>query len=1006
MRTLAIALIALLLVTPATTGHKFNHEARHEDCLVYGAPQSHFVGDGHAHTHDLAAGAALHDHDPCKQVRMDYPEWEDKAPLSEVLPPAVELELLDLLFSDGDATNTEVFVGGEAYQFPVPEGSFRVQDNLVVTSDLQAAGMGFPGSGTYADPYIVEGYLVKGNMVFKDTSKCFVIRNNVVVSRVALAPLVPDPGSIIPLPPLIPEWEQILADALALKDQTLQRLADQDAVKAAWDAQKAAKDAAKSEMDAQRAAWEADWDAFEDDYLATVGETEGLSEEFADWSAVYMSTPEPARAYAQYIASGEVTDREALLPAFEAYQQDLDDDLTGEDVEGWIVGNPPPEDAPPGWWDDEPAWDFERQQHNTFRQHILALVAHYWGELMADAPDQAAYEAFLAEQAQFMAQYQAFVADYQAFLADDLAERADIDRVLGEADADVAEAEAFLAKAAVWTYEYVGQLGRKLYNTARELLEWVLKLLFGILDPDDPNNAAANTGQLILDWNGQCVHAYNNVAADLRVNQNNDRTGFATGGIVEDNRFFTIGQIRHYDGIFRENEVGNRAFLHSLVKPGVTPAPGSVRSVNNDGANQGWYFGNVFYGQIDLDYHGHHHSAGFFAPTSHYHGSTRDVAYMQSGGTCTASYSQVDMAKANGPWVDHPTDNDVEVRGETVLAQGDPALPCLPHFDHAKRWSSVFFNDNVIIDPNGVGLRFEDRDHRADDEQANSENMRELKRPHFHQKWVQMERNAIVGKVFVDVLNAAGTNLWTDDWSAVQSPAGAGRTVEALSHPGAEIVNSHPYRNDAWLDIQGNTFLVTQPTAVLVSDADDLTRFQLKGNRAFALGANAAPGLSPAAFLDWLRASTARTPNAVHSDIVAWGGTDRGLQSFAQLSDLRDGFRVEHCGNVARGLDRGLVATDRIYDDGASIVASCGTSDWGAANPAVLLTYTPAPAPRQRCTEEMRQLVADTDDFYASELAFDTVDGLVAAQTCQSVPIPSAAPRTALPAAPAGGLPA
>src|ERR1044072_632940 len=209
MRALAIAFALLLALSPIAAAHKFNHEDRHEVCQIYTGPHGHFVGDGHAHTHDLAAGAALSDHDPCKQVRMKYPDWEDKAPISEVKPPAQELQPVDLLFADGDPSNTEVYIGGEAYQFPVPEGTFRVQSNLSVTSDLHAAGMGFPGHGTHDDPYIVEGYLIKGNMVFKDTSKCFVIRDNVVTNRVALAPLVKDPQQIVHLPDLIPHWQEV-----------------------------------------------------------------------------------------------------------------------------------------------------------------------------------------------------------------------------------------------------------------------------------------------------------------------------------------------------------------------------------------------------------------------------------------------------------------------------------------------------------------------------------------------------------------------------------------------------------------------------------------------------------------------------------------------------------------------------------------------------------------------------------------------------------------------------
>jgi hypothetical protein len=990
MRATTLIIALILMLSPVAVAHKFNHEDRHEICDIFDGPHGHFVGDGHAHTHDLAAGAALHDHDPCKQVRMKYPDWQDKAPISEIAPPTKELLPKDLLFSDGDPTNTELWIGGEAYQFPIPEGSFKVQTNFAILSDLQAAGMGLPGSGTHADPYIVEGYLIKGNMVFKDTSKCFVVRNNVIVNRVIPAPLLPDPGKIIELPPLIPIWELKNATAHQIRQEWQELKAEKDALKAQIDAEKAQWDAEKAEWEAQMAAWQAEWQQFAEDYIETVLATEQIAADFESWAEQYSPNLEqPERVHEPYIdyVNSRFTDRDAAIAAFEDYMQSVQD---------WVAANPPPENPPANWPGSASGWQVERANYQSYQESIASEIERYWSELMASMPDEAAYDAFVIAyndfmdlHAEFMEQYNAFMADYNAFMVQ-------FNAKMAETKKDIDDAKAFFAKVAKWTYEYVGQLGTYLYNTLDELVKFVLKVLQNILDPNDPNLVAQNTGQLILDWNGQCVHAYNNVINDLRVNQNNDRTGYATGGILEDNRIYTIGQIRHYDGIFRENEVGNRAHLKSLLNPSIVPAVNSVRSVNNDGANQGWYVDNVFYGQIDLDFHGHHHSAGFFAPTSHYHGSLDKVVrmYDAAGVACTTRESQVDQSKFNGPEKDYPQDDSIEVFGETVLDRTADPDECLEHFDHSKRWTSVLFSENTVIDPNGVGLRFEDRDHRADDEQANSENVRSLKRPHYHQKWVQLEDNTIVGKIFVDVLNAAGTNLWTDNWAAVQTPTGVGRTQEALSHPGAEIVNSHPYRNDAWLDINGNSIFQTQATGVLVADADDMTLFQLKDNRGYGLPSNFASGKTSAQFLQWLQEARDRTPAAVYADIKAWGGSDRGVQTFASLSNLRDAFTVQHCGNVARGLDRGLVATDRIYDDGKSIIAACGTSDWGTADPAVSITYTPMASPPPRCTEEMRQLTAETDDFYASELVFDTVDPLTVSQaaTCESLPVPSEPP--------------
>jgi hypothetical protein len=1015
MTRAALAITALFLLVPLAGAHVYNHEDKHEVCQVYGAPQGHAIGDGHAHTHDPVVGAGMHDHDPCKQTRMNYPGYENNAPLHTIKGPMQELPPGEMMFSDGDPSNSEMFVGGEAYQFPVPEGAWKRQTSLVVTSDLQAAGMGFPGDGSYTNPYIVENYIISGNMLFKNTEKCYVFRNNIIVNRVIEKQIIPDPLGILELANLTPHWEAVKKAAEKLRSETLNTSATWeslrstwDANKVTWDSNKAAKDAELADYQRRQAEWDQAFADFEDEYVAVVQEMEWLAADFESWASQYGVPAQPTKGHASYIdlATQTVHDMAALQPAFEAYQEDLDNDRSNEDVEGWMVGNPPPMSPPPGYWGDASDWAVERDNYNAYVTDVQYRIDQYWSSLMASEPDAAAYATFVSKYAafqivydDFVVDYNQFIADYNAFYVDYNAFQIEKSAVMASTATDIADADAHFAKAAAWTYEYEGSLGTKTFNKLDELLAWALQKIFGIVDslpldpfPIDPNVVTQNTGQLILDWNGQCIHAYNNVAFDLRVNQNNDRTGYATGGIIEDNRFYTIGQIRHYDGIFRENEVGNRAHLYNIVAPSIVPAANSVRAINNDGANQGWYYGNIVYGGIDLDFHGHHHSAGFFAPSSHYHGSTKHVAYMQTtGGTCTSTYASPDASRANGPWVEYRTDNDVHVLGSVVLAQPDNEN-CLPHMDHAKRWTSVFFNDNLVIDPNGLGLRFEDRDHRADDEQANSENMKELKRPHFHQKWVQLERNTVVGKMYIDVLNAAGTDLWSDNWAKVGSSSGAGRTAEALQHPGAEIVNSHPYRNDAWLDIQDNHIFLTQSTGILVADAKDMTLFQLKNNRGYGLTKNFATPPTPQELLVWLQAASGRAANDVHSDIGSWGGVDRGVQTMASLSNVRDGFRVEHCGNVARGLDHGITATDRIFDDGRSIVASCATpNDWGGGG-GVALAYTPAPAVAPRCTEAIRDDTAKTDDFYASELLFDVIDPVGPAAVCTALDVPPGLP--------------
>jgi hypothetical protein len=1105
----AVAFAGILLGAslPTTNAHPHNFENRGELCGVApGAysPHGHSDTDGHAHWHHVAPAAAAHDHwdpatqtaktypaghdhpwwhtaaatsahdhfnadpavfafqthavghghasplhDPCLQTRMDYPYYLDAAeiPLDEVEPPLVALDPLATLYPAPGAGRSRVYAGGEAYEFPVKLSDWKVVQNFVVSSDLQAAGMGFPGDGSRQNPYIVQGYIVKGNMVFKDTSKCFVVKNNVVVNRVIPGrPIVDLPD--IPLEEVFNfTWEKlnttlgqvdntvngtlqavrqvlngnplVSLDALASGYQKASLQAQEmrngaNAQKATEDTAQAARDTAKAAMEQERADWDAqdaDWEArlaawqatldqYARDYFIVLQETERLADDFETYANQYTTPVQPTRGHSTYVdyANSIVSDLSSIDGAFVPYQQE-DTQPSTDNVEGWIAGNPPPQNPPPGWPGTAQDWQYEVQAYSGFQDGITALIAGYW-DLRDTAPSLAAYNQFLADKAAFEANYTAFLGELDAFMdqyAEDLAAYQRFLQwhawVVSFTQSVFTEVNAFLAQAAQFDFQYKGVRGSKLFNTLEELFRWVIKLLLNILDGLDINEPARNTGQLTFDWNGQCVHAYNNVAYDLRVNQNNDRTGFATGGILEQNRFYTIGQIRHYDGIFRNNEVGNRAFLHQLVKPGVVPLASSARAINNDGANQGWYYGNTIYGNVDLDFHGHHHSPGFFAPQSHYHGSTRSIAYMQTAtGTCTGTQASVNSQRATGPHKDYPSDNDVHAFHNVVVAQADPA-GCLPHFDHGKRWTSVFFNDNLVIDPNGVGLRFEDQAHRADDEQANSENMRELKKPHYHQKWVQMERNTIVGKMFVDILNAQGTLLWNDNWAAVAKSSGPARTQEALGHPGAEIVTSHPYRNDAWLDIQDNTILVTQSQGVLVSDAEDLTLMQLKDNRGFAFpkAYTLTPALdTPAEFLDWLEGLQGATTADIASAIDGIGGQDRGVQSLATLANLRDRFRVEHCGNTVDGLDFAITAKDRIYNDSYSIIQACSEGTAGPNDIAYTL-YVPPPT---RCTEEYRDFASGTDDFYVSEYAFDVTDTAAPAAVCPYLtpPVPPPGP--------------
>ncbi|MGB1586454.1 MAG: hypothetical protein ACPHID_05355 [Thermoplasmatota archaeon] len=232
-------------------------------------------------------------------------------------------------------------------------------------------------------------------------------------------------------------------------------------------------------------------------------------------------------------------------------------------------------------------------------------------------------------------------------------------------------------------------------------------------------------GQLSLNWNGICAWVHHSYIHDLRVNENIARDGYATGGIIEHNKIGFIGQLRHYDGEFRHNEVGPRPAT-APFDPILETTPLLAQNLlvaNIDGFNQGLIHHNTFHGSVDLDFHGHHHGTGFFAPHSHYHGDN----------------------KSRG--MDH---------------------------DHTKRWTSVQFTDNIIIDHEGYGLRYDDRNHRGDDRVANSEQEETLDLDHVHRTQIDILRNTIKGSgIWVDIFNA-------DD-------------------------QKHKERNDGWLHIQDNT---------------------------------------------------------------------------------------------------------------------------------------------------------------------------------------------------------
>ena len=206
-------------------------------------------------------------------------------------------------------------------------------------------------------------------------------------------------------------------------------------------------------------------------------------------------------------------------------------------------------------------------------------------------------------------------------------------------------------------------------------------------------------GTLTLNWIGDRATVVRNRIRDLRVNENVKRTGTATDGMITNNRFDQVGQLRHYDGVFANNVVG-------------TPENGSTetyaistthrRIANLDGFNGARYVDNLFYGYVETRLHGHHHSSGF-QDNSHYHGN--------------------------------------EPRGESLT--------------HMQRYHSMTFRGNRIVSEGPYGLIFTDSNHSANDRTATSETNEALNDPHAHHTKVLIENNELVGSgIVVDIFNA------------------------------------------------------------------------------------------------------------------------------------------------------------------------------------------------------------------------------------------------------------
>jgi len=202
---------------------------------------------------------------------------------------------------------------------------------------------------------------------------------------------------------------------------------------------------------------------------------------------------------------------------------------------------------------------------------------------------------------------------------------------------------------------------------------------------------------LTLDWIGGGIEVRNNDVGDLRVNQNRPRTGDPTSGVIENNTFDVVGQLRHFDGVFQNNVVGSKDQMRLPFF--------NRRAVNFDGFNGSVFRNNTIYGYMDARLHGHHHSSGFSAP-SHYHGKSPESHH----------HAMV---------------------------------------DHTVRYHQVHIYGNKIYSDYYYALAYLDTAHSANDRTAASETEKTLNDPHIHYTRVFMHDNELIGSgLYVDIFNA------------------------------------------------------------------------------------------------------------------------------------------------------------------------------------------------------------------------------------------------------------
>jgi hypothetical protein len=227
----------------------------------------------------------------------------------------------------------------------------------------------------------------------------------------------------------------------------------------------------------------------------------------------------------------------------------------------------------------------------------------------------------------------------------------------------------------------------------------------GRLEIHDTNRYVVIRNNIIsslrLNWIGDRVKIVGNRIGDLRVNENVERTGAATSGVIKNNRFGNVGQLRHWDGSFANNIVGTPPTDDGFE---FDFGQGSNRIANLDGFNGARYRNNTFYGYVEIRLHGHHHSSDF-GENSHYHGAGN-------------RHDKTDLT-------------------------------------HMTRFHRALFEENTIYATGPYALVYTDSNHAANDRTATSETNEALNDPHEHTTKVAFLRNTLIGSgIMVDIFNA------------------------------------------------------------------------------------------------------------------------------------------------------------------------------------------------------------------------------------------------------------